>query len=704
MGSHAIEPRLRGDAQPWIEIYVKAGGNGAAGGVECLAMNPNLPGSLEDQIGELRSRIRLLEEALEDYGIVVEKQTPVFPAQAREMTPPQGAQSGAAQPQPTPAQPQPAAPTQAIGLQQPPPFPQPPPGAPPPPQWPAAQMPPRAPFPPVRPPNFGYPATAPQKDGPSLESRIGSQWFNRIGILAVLIAVAWFLKYAFDNHWIGPLGRVAFGLVAGAALIAWSERFQRRGFAPFAYSLKAVGSGTLYLALWAAFSVYQLIPAGAAFGAMIVVTALNGLMCWTQDSELLALYATAGGLITPLLVSTGENHEITLFSYLLILDLAVLALAALRPWSRLLFLAFVGTVLFVTGWWFEFYSQEQAGRTALFLVCFFLTFALAPRLTRIDVADSAPSSAWDALAMVVLPMATAGLGFLAFYMLLDPATAEWAGPWLAVAFGAFYLMLLRLPAWGVLRSNTALLSALHLATAVVFLTIAIPLKAHGGRWLTIGWLAEGAALFWVASRARSMLLRVLALGCLALGLLALVETNPPASTVPFFNERFGTYCVAIAVFAFVAWVARKAHEKSEPDAGLSWTGLAAAAALVISLLILIAIGWEIHSYWWLRRWTGDWTQMQNYQMYAQFTYSAFFMFYGAVLLSAGFWRHSAFLRWQALVLLAVAIAKVFLFDMSQLSQGFRILSFLGLGALLLAVSFVYQRDWLNLRGQGGRKS
>jgi uncharacterized membrane protein len=46
----------------------------------------------------------------------------------------------------------------------------------------------------------------------------------------------------------------------------------------------------------------------------------------------------------------------------------------------------------------------------------------------------------------------------------------------------------------------------------------------------------------------------------------------------------------------------------------------------------------------------------------------------------------------------VSVAKVFLLDMSQLSQGYRILSFLGLGALLLAVSFVYQRDWLNLRG------
>ena len=49
------------------------------------------------------------------------------------------------------------------------------------------------------------------------------------------------------------------------------------------------------------------------------------------------------------------------------------------------------------------------------------------------------------------------------------------------------------------------------------------------------------------------------------------------------------------------------------------------------------------------------------------------------------------------MLLAVAIGKVFTVDLSELSQGYRILSFLGLGALLLAVSFVYQRDWLNLR-------
>jgi uncharacterized membrane protein len=98
---------------------------------------------------------------------------------------------------------------------------------------------------PIAPPQFSSLETATDSDSRSLESRIGSQWFNRIGILAVLIGVAWFLKMAFDNHWIGPLGRVLIGLLAGAALIGWSERFHRRGYAVFSYSLKAIGSGTL---------------------------------------------------------------------------------------------------------------------------------------------------------------------------------------------------------------------------------------------------------------------------------------------------------------------------------------------------------------------------------------------------------------------------------------------------------------------------
>ena len=82
-----------------------------------------------------------------------------------------------------------------------------------------------------------------------LESRIGSHWLNRIGIAAVLIGVSYFLKFAFDNNWIGPAGRVAIGLLAGIAIVVWSEGFRAKGLHAFSYSLKAVGIGMLYLSL-----------------------------------------------------------------------------------------------------------------------------------------------------------------------------------------------------------------------------------------------------------------------------------------------------------------------------------------------------------------------------------------------------------------------------------------------------------------------
>jgi uncharacterized membrane protein len=77
--------------------------------------------------------------------------------------------------------------------------------------------------------------------------------------------------------------------------------------------------------------------------------------------------------------------------------------------------------------------------------------------------------------------------------------------------------------------------------------------------------------------------------------------------------------------------------------------------------------------------------------------STFLMLYGAALLAIGFWRRSGFLRWQALLLLVFTIFKTFLYDMRSLSQGYRVVSFLGLGGVLLAISFAYQKDWLNLR-------
>ena len=212
----------------------------------------------------------------------------------------------------------------------------------------------------------------------SFENRLGSQIFNRIGIVVLLIGTAWFLKYAVDREWVGPIGRVMAGLLAGAGIVLWSERFRRKGFAAFSYSLKALGSGVLYLSLWAAFQIYHLLHAPAALGLMALVTAWNAWMAWAQDSELLAAYALAGGFATPVLLSTGGNHETFLFTYLLAIDVATVALVRLRRWPRLLVGAFPLTVAFFIGWYVEFFTASELILTSVFIVLFDCTFSSVP--------------------------------------------------------------------------------------------------------------------------------------------------------------------------------------------------------------------------------------------------------------------------------------------------------------------------------------
>jgi uncharacterized membrane protein len=86
-----------------------------------------------------------------------------------------------------------------------------------------------------------------------------------------------------------------------------------------------------------------------------------------------------------------------------------------------------------------------------------------------------------------------------------------------------------------------------------------------------------------------------------------------------------------------------------------------------------------------------------------FSFSAIWIVYGAALMVAGFWKRSAFIRWQAMVLLAVTIGKVFIYDSRELQQIYRILSFIALGVMLMTISYAYHRDWFKLspRKSGG---
>jgi uncharacterized membrane protein len=549
---------------------------------------------------------------------------------------------------------------------------------------------PTQPHMPPRPPYALVPKPASHREA-DLESRIGSHWLNRIGIAALLIGVSYFLKFAFENNWIGPAGRVTIGLLAGIAVVGWSERFRSRGYRAFSYSLKAVGIGTLYLSLWAAFQIYSLIPSGVAFVAMLAVTAATGVMAVTQDAEILAAFALTGGFTTPLLLSTGQNRELALFSYVALLDLAALALVVFKPWRRLLLLSYAGTLLLYIGWYATFYNHSQLSLTTGFASLFFAIFAIAPLVAQPAVAGFSP-------ALPFLAFVNAGAYFLEIYAMFSDVSKTGIA-WFSVALAAIYIFLSRqVRAHQTDPGTGQTLQFLHLALAIGFITIAIPIRLDA-HWITIGWFVEAAVLLWVAERIQSDFLNAFAIGALILGVGRLLLIDNFSSTTLFFNARMATFSVAIAVLGIVAWYGRDRADELGQSA-------AAAAVIALNLLALIALGHEIADYYaWqmidVRPPFGRWNPasgaaVRRVEIARDFTYSALGMAYGAMLMTIGLWRRSAFVRWQALVLIAATILKVFVYDVSELDRAYRILSFIVLGALLLAISFVYQRDWLQL--------
>jgi uncharacterized membrane protein len=436
----------------------------------------------------------------------------------------------------------------------------------------------------------------------------------------------------------------------------------------FAHTLDVIGTGILYLSIWAASQTYALLGNPTAFGAMTVVTIAVVALAVRHRSEFLAGIALTGGFLTPVLLSTGVNHEVELFSYVALLDVAALVLLALFPWVRALAVAFFGTLFLYLGWSNSFYSNEQMDRTIAFATLFFLLFAVVPLLRRWD--DKKIAS----VAVVLLPFANAMVYFAQVTRMMAEVDQPKHLAWYATVLAVFFFVIAAaLHLRGLERDD---LAAAHLAIALGFIAIAIPLHFHR-LWITIGWLAESAALLLIARRLRPAYQRVFDfLGGLALGLgvLRLFFFHRLEADRLLLNDRAAAYAAAIAVFAGIAHATRQSSV-------YKWK----LSVFALNFLAVTELTMELSN------------RFRAARPFARdFSWSVLWMLYGAMLMTIGFRRRQSYLRWLALALIGITIAKVFLYDIRELERAYRILSFIGLGVLLLAISFAYQRKWISV--------
>jgi hypothetical protein len=449
--------------------------------------------ALRDELVRLAARVRQLETAAPG---------PTTPASTPSPAPPVVAPAGAVVlPPALPPLPPSAVPSDAS-----------------PPQRPAPQRPvapPAAPHPTSSPPAVS-PATAlPTAAAPSssLPFRLDLDWEQLVGVklyswlagVAIVIAAVSFARYSVDHGWVTAPVRLAMGIGAGLALLVGGETRRAQRYRVTAQALAAGGIATLFSTFYAAHALWHLLPALATFALLALVAAVAVLLSIRRDALVVALLGLLGGFATPLLLSTGENRPVGLFSYLLLLNVGLALVAHRKRWPILSALSLVLTAVYQAGWVARFLDASQlplaVGVFLVFPVVGFAGLALSQRGHRARAAGRVErvTAAAGAVppALFALYVAASGgysghgpllLGFLAVIATGLAAVAAWQGPeWLHLAGGGAVLVTLAAflarsftdDAWPGLAAFVAVFTLLYLGGPLLLARLGKDFRAEG---------------------------------------------------------------------------------------------------------------------------------------------------------------------------------------------------------------------------------
>jgi uncharacterized membrane protein len=526
----------------------------------------------------------------------------------------------------------------------------------------------------------GFPIHFPRSlPSAALENFIGRKGLGWVAVLLLFLAAAFFLRYAYDNDWIGPMGQVSLILLGGLALAVAGGWYARQGRRRFSLMLTAAGATVTYLATYSAFAYFEILPRQVAGAFLVVVLLELAVLAIAYQSSLLASVAVLGGLATPVLMTSEYDQYQAFFLYLLVLNVGTVLLLVRRDWPVVGTLSLVGTHALFWLWFVGNYHPDKFAAALAFQAALLIVYRLEIWLG--DIVFQRQVFVETLVRMVLV----ASLSFGALYVLLQDDYSPWLGS-LAILLGVTYavegrVLLARRP-----QARSQLFTLLGIACG--FVAVALPIQAEAP-WVALGWAAQGAALWWFGLRARALPLRYLAaaLGALAVARLLLWDT--PAAREPFMPllNRYALPALGVTALVLVAaalgqrWRDRMLPREQQ-------------LAPVVGLVGLVLLGWvlsvEVYGYFdaWGRIYVAE---RQSWEWLGQMSISVLWAVYASVLLAIGFWRQQPAIRWLAFALYGLTIAKVLAFDVAMLQEFYRILAFFVLAVMLGLAAWAYQR-------------
>ncbi|MSU55723.1 MAG: DUF2339 domain-containing protein [Candidatus Taylorbacteria bacterium] len=541
----------------------------------------------------------------------------------------------------------------------------------------------------------------------------GGQWLGKIGVAAIVLGASFFLRWAFDNNLIGPMGRVMLGVIGGMTFVVIGQ-FLRKKYLVYSDIVTGGGIAILYLSIFAAFAFYHFIGQEIAMVLMFFVTTLSVTLSVIGGTQQLAVLGIIGGFLTPVLVSTGENNFGGLMSYLVVLDIGILIVAIFKKWTRLNLLGFIGTVLLSFGWFANFYAAKDLPKVFLVLTLFFVIYLIAGIVH--NVLWKKQSKGED----LFLITCTAAFYALGSYTILNPDYHSVMG-FFMFFLSVFYFAI----AYVAYRMNPEdkTLNLYLPGIAIVFLTLAMPIQ-FSGKWITLAWLIEAALLIGAGSLVRRHSMNVFGLIVFGIGLIRLFMFDmyiPDISTyLPVFNSRFFLTLVAIIVAYFTGFMFLQ-HLGDGDDKGRKEGAIA--FFVIANLLSLFILTSEINAHYaksiqneqkrfgiertgfydngggeLSERTQNEFRQKEDAFYKAQRStqnrrntvVSIAWAFYAVALTAVGFGAKRRLMRLLGLALFFITAFKV-LIDVWALGEVYRIISSISFGVIALLVSFVYAK-------------
>ncbi len=359
--------------------------------------------------------------------------------------------------------------------------------------------------PPGTPPTSGRPLKAPKPSfmerNPDLEKFIGENLISKIGIAILVLAIGFFVKYAIDNDWIGPVGRVGIGVLCGGILVALAHRM-RNSYQAFSSVLVGGGLAIFYFTITLAYQQFHLFSQTVAFIIMVVITAFAVVLSHLYNRQELAVIALIGGFATPFMVSNGSGNYKVLFSYLLVLNTGLLVIALNKAWRILNLLAFIFTVILYGGWLFNLpYNTRAAVYQGgfLFATLFYLLFLA------INIAHNIRQKTRFIASDFGILLSNTALYFGAgLYCISSMEASNYQGLFSA-AMGVFNLAL----SYILLRQQKIDKNILYLLIGITltFISLTAPIQLHGNH-ITLFWACETVLLYWLFLKSKISIIRI----------------------------------------------------------------------------------------------------------------------------------------------------------------------------------------------------